>query len=157
MGAPIVTFTSQSGWYGVRATDILEVAELGRVRPVPRAPTIIAGLAEVHGRVVTLIDLDRLLDGAEPEPRAPSCFGIVLAPPREHLGILVRSDIDVADDDQTAETSTEPVVTGDLLLTRLPVGERLLNLLALPALVTRVEEAIRAAFRPGPADAGGEG
>ena len=154
MSESIITFTSPSGWYGLRAAEILEVAELGRVRPVPRAPGIIAGLAEVHGRVVTLIDLDRLL-AADANPESPTRFGVVLAPPRDHLGILVRSEIDVApggDGDPLAG----PSETGGLLQARLPVGERLLNLLCLPALVTRVEEAIRAAFRPGPGDPGVE-
>ena len=154
MGESIITFTSASGWYGLRAAEILEVAELGRVRPVPRAPGIIAGLAEVHGRVVTLIDLDRLLR-ADARPESPTRFGVVLAPPRDHLGILVRSEIDVAAGDDDGPL-TGPSETGGLLLARLPVGERLLNLLFLPALVTRVEDAIRAAFRPGPGGPGVE-
>jgi chemotaxis signal transduction protein len=154
MGEPIVTFTSHAGWYGLRASDILEVADLGPVRSVPRAPGIIAGLAEVHGRVVTLIDLDRMLS-EEPAPEALSRFGVVLAPPREHLGILVRSDIDVAPGDERA-SRPEPEERGGLLLARLPVGDRLLNLLFLPAVVTRVEEAIRAVFRLGPGRPGGE-
>jgi chemotaxis signal transduction protein len=154
VGESIITFTSLSGWYGLRAAEILEVAELGRVRPVPRAPGIIAGLAEVHGRVVTLIDLDRLL-AADARPESPARFGVVLAPPRDHLGVLVRSEIDVAPGDDDGPPAGSPE-TGGLLLARLPVGERLLNLLSLPALVTRVEDAIRAAFRHGPGAPGVE-
>ncbi len=153
MSEPIITFESRSGWYGLKATDILEVAHLQRVRPVPRAPGIVAGLAEIHGRVVTLIDLDRVLAGDF--DAAAAGFGVVLAPPSDHLGILVRSGVDVApagDDDPIPDAPDQ----GGLLLARLPIGERLLNLLFLPALVLRVEKAIREAFRPGPGGPGGE-
>ncbi|HEU4403221.1 MAG TPA: chemotaxis protein CheW [Candidatus Polarisedimenticolia bacterium] len=152
MVEPIITFTSRSGWYGLEASAILEVAQLRVVRPVPRAPGIVAGLAEVHGRIVTLIDLDRLL-AAGPAPVGIGIFGVVLAPPLDHLGVLVRSEVDVAT--APAQEGSQPPQDetrgeeGGLLRARLAVGERLLNLLSLPALVSRVEAAIRNGFRPG--------
>lgn len=160
MGAPILTFAARSEWYGVRAGEVREVADLRHVRPVPRAPEEIAGLAEVHGRLVTLIDLDRLLSpgppdaaGAAGDPGAAGAFGVVLAPPLDHLGILVRSEVDVASAplDEDGGGSEEQ---GGLLSARLLIGERLLNLIAVPALLERVEEAIRRGFRPGPAGTG---
>ncbi len=154
MAEPIITFESRAGWYGVKATEILEVARVEKVRPVPRAPEVVAGVAEIHGRVITLIDLDRLLAGDLP-PTAGSRFGVVLAPPRDHLGILVRSDVDVATSDDV-DAGPESPEAGGLLLNRVTIGDKLLNLLFLPALVSRVEEAIREALRPGPGGAGGE-
>jgi len=151
---PIITFESRAGWYGLRATDILEIARLDRVRPVPRAPGVVAGLAEVHGRVVTLIDLDRMLAGAS-APLAEGGFGVVLAPPRDHLGLLVRSEVNVASP-SGHESADGEADSGGLLLSRMSVGDRLLNLLFLPALVARVEEIIRTALRPGSGGAGGE-
>jgi hypothetical protein len=170
---PILTFQARAEWYGIQARDVREVAQLRSVRPVPRAPGLVAGLAEVHGRIVTLIDLDRLLVSARafpderPEdrpgdasgPAAPAVasgsaapsggpFGVVLAPPYEHLGLLVRSEPDVAAwPGESADGGSAEA--GGWLRARLPVGDRLLNLIALPALVGRVEEAIRAGFRPG--------
>jgi len=153
---PIITFQSRAEWFGLRASDVREVARLRAVRPVPRAPGAIAGLAEVHGRLVTLIDLDRLLPSgdeaaAAPGPpraggAAPEEFGIVLSLPYEHLGILVRSEVDVAEAPE--EPGTESVGAATWLRARLPVGDRLLNLLSLPALVSRVEDTIRKGFRP---------
>jgi len=152
---PILTFETRSEWFGLMASDVREVARLRGVRPVPRAPEVIAGLAEVHGRIVTLIDLDRLIpagDGAA-EATAPGrpgavgsdAFGIVLALPYEHLGILVRSEVDV----ESVPDQVEPPPGGaSWLQARLPIGERLLNVLSLPALVSRVEETIRRGFRP---------
>ena len=147
MGDPIITFEARSEWYGVPAREVLEVAQLRGVRPVPRAPGVVAGLAEIHGRIVTLIDLDRMLSGAAPDG-AGSIFGVVLAPPYDHLGLLIRSEIDVAPaPDRAGDTGRQE--EGGLLSARLPVGARLLNLLSLPAVVSRVEEAIREGFLPG--------
>ena len=188
MDDPILTFQARSEWYGVAARDVREVAQLRSVRPVPCAPGLVAGLAEVHGRLVTLIDLDRLLGVAREIPdtgRAGNAgatvkagaagddgatgnagaarggpFGVVLAPPYEHLGILVRSEPDVAAwPGEAAGDAAGDAGGGELgswLRARLPIGDRLLNLIALPALVGRVEEAIRAGFRPAGSDADGE-
>ena len=153
---PIITFEARSEWFGLMASDVREVARLRGVRPVPRAPDVIAGLAEVHGRVVTLIDLERLISAGEAaapasaftpfEGGGPGEYGVVLALPYDHLGILVRSEVDVA----AATEDVEPAPGGAAtwLQARLPIGERLLNVLSLPALVSRVEETIRKSFRP---------
>jgi chemotaxis signal transduction protein len=160
----IITFESRSEWFGLKASDVREVARLRGVRQVPRAPGLIAGLAEVHGRVVTLIDLDRLLlageDGAGGDlvsfdaAAGLAEFGVVLALPYEHLGILVRSEVDVATAPE--EQGGDPVGAASWLKARLPVGDRLLNLLSLPALVSRVEDSIRKGFRPRSAGTDGE-
>ncbi len=158
MQEPIITFEARSEWFGLMARDVREVACLRGVRMVPRAPDVIAGLAEVHGRVVTLIDLERLLpegvgDKTPGRPDLPGTgsrdgFGVVLALPYDHLGILVRSDVDVAAAPDDVEPA--PGESATWLRARLPIGERLLNLLSLPALVSRVEETIRKGFRPDP-------
>lgn len=149
MQDPIITFEARSEWFGLAARDVQEVARLRGVRPVPCAPSVIAGLAEVHGRIVTLIDLDRLMSpGAEPAAGGAR-YGVVLAPPCDHLGILVRSDVNVA----AAATEDAVPPPGDpsgWLQVRLPVGDRLLNLLSLTALVARVEATIRRGFGPEP-------
>ena len=155
MMGPILTFETRSEWFGLMASDVREVARLRGVRPVPRAPEVIASLAEVHGRIVTLIDLDRLIPTGEAtvdaraagrSGAAGDAFGIVLALPYEHLGILVRSEVDVASVPEHVEPP--PGGAASWLQARLPIGERLLNVLSLPALVSRVEETIRKGFRP---------
>jgi chemotaxis signal transduction protein len=155
---PIITFEVLTEWFGLLARDVREVARLRAVRKVPRAPESIAGLAEVHGRVVTLIDPERLLPSAQdPAPagaagddpgRERDEFGIVLALPYDHLGLLVRSQVDVAS--SLDEDTVAPGGSASWLRARLPAGDRLLNLLSLPGLVSRVEESIRAGFLPAP-------
>ena len=153
----MITFDVRGEWFGVMARDVREVALLRGVRPVPRAPESIAGLVEVHGRVITLIDLERLLPAGEapshPGRRRETAshgrdeFGVVLAAPYDHLGILSREGVDVT----TASFESEPMPAGaaSWLRARLPLGARLLNLLSLPALVSRVEARIRKGFQPG--------
>ncbi len=150
MQDPIITFEARSEWYGLQAKDVREVARLRAVRTVPCAPGVIAGLSEVHGRIVTLIDLERFLEGpggcAAATEAGGGAYGVVLTPPYEHLAILVRGKVDVA----TAGEDAEPQARDETawLRARLPVGDRLLNLLSVPALLARVEETIRAGFRP---------
>jgi chemotaxis signal transduction protein len=150
---PIITFEVLTEWFGLMARDVREVARLRGVRPVPRAPKVIAGLAEVHGRLVTLIDLERLLPSGENAAALPAEgsdheeFGVVLSLPYDHLGILVRGGVDVAS--ASDETGPPPGGAATWLRARLPVGDRLLNLLSLPALMSRVEDTIRQGFRPG--------
>ena len=152
----IITFEARSEWFGLAARDVQEVARLRGVRPVPCAPGVIAGLAEVHGRIVTLIDLDRLMaPGGESPERSGDEYGVVLAPPRDHLGILVRSGVDVSVG-ATEDAEPPPGEASGWLQARLPIGDRLMNLLSLPALVARVEDTIRKGFRPEPADPGEE-
>jgi chemotaxis signal transduction protein len=154
---PIITFEARSEWFGLAARDVQEVARLRGVRPVPCAPGVIAGLAEVHGRIVTLIDLDRLMSpgdgpagGGSAPPPSREAYGVVLAPPCDHLGILVRSSVDVASA-STEDAVPPPGDPSGWLQARLPVGDRLLNLLSLSALVARVEDTIRRGFGPEPA------
>lgn len=173
MSDPVLTFETSSGWFGLPVRDVSQVATLRTVRPVPRAPGLVAGLTEVHGRVVALIDFDRLVGaaatpahasssagldagpGAAPSPGEAPRFGVVLAAPFEHLGLLVHSELDVAD--LPADATAEEGEAGLLLRARLPVGDRVLNLVALPILVQRLEEAIRAGFLVGTDDAPVEG
>jgi len=156
---PIITFEARSEWFGLAARDVQEVARLRGVRPVPCAPGVIAGLAEVHGRIVTLIDLDRLMSpgagamgSGAASPTSGDVYGVVLAPPSDHLGILVRSNVDVASA-PTEDAVPPPGDPSGWLQARLPVGDRLLNLLSLSALVARVEDTIRRGFGPEPAAA----
>ncbi len=153
MPDPIITFEAGAGWYGLDARDVREVAQLRAVRSVPRAPSLVAGLAEVHGRIITLLDLERMVGGGSDCSTGPG-FGVVLALPFDHLGILVRSGVGVATPDEAGPGETED--RGALLRARVLIGDRLLNLLCLPVLVARLEESIRQGFRPGPRTGGVE-
>jgi len=74
--------------YALPIGSVSEVATLTPKASVPGAPASVTGLGELRGRVLTLLDLERLLalpPSARPE-RAPS---VVLAPPYEHIALPV--------------------------------------------------------------------
>jgi len=77
--------------------DVREVARVTRYTPVPRAPALVRGVANIRGRVVTLLDAEVLYGGPEGE-RAPgpqAGQAVVLAPPRDHLALFVRSRVQI--------------------------------------------------------------
>ena len=80
-------------------SEVAEVAEIQLVEPVPLAPREIAGVAEVRGRIVTLVDLGGVfgLTSGAGERR----LGILFAEPLAHLGVLLEGRIE--------EVMTDPV------------------------------------------------
>jgi chemotaxis signal transduction protein len=80
--------------YGLRLADAAQVTEVEAAAPVPRVLEEIAGLADVRGRIVTLVDLARLVGHPESTPRTGG-WALVLAPPRDHLALLVGAEVDI--------------------------------------------------------------
>jgi purine-binding chemotaxis protein CheW len=82
---------------GVLLDEIREVARVTKVTPVPRAPAAVRGVANIRGRVVTLLDLDVLYarEGAPQPSREGPGHAVVLAAPRENLGLFTRARVDI--------------------------------------------------------------
>jgi chemotaxis signal transduction protein len=78
---------------GLRLEDAQYLAEIDPPAPVPLAPPEIAGLADVRGRIVTVIDLARLV--GLPAPSRTRWLALLLAPPRGHLALLLGDTVDV--------------------------------------------------------------
>ncbi len=77
--------------FGVRLEAVREISEAGRIAPVPRAPASIRGLADVRGRMTTVIDLPALV-GAPPD--ASHCGRLmVLSEPRDYLALWTSTEI----------------------------------------------------------------
>src|SRR6266850_1186066 len=77
--------------------DIREIARVTKVTPVPRAPAAVRGVANIRGRVITLLDLDVLY--GRPESPLPAMDGpghaVVLAAPRDNLALFTRARVDI--------------------------------------------------------------
>jgi len=73
--------------FAVPVTGILEIREVAEPTPVPGSPSVVAGLVEIRGRIVTLIDLARIF-GAE-ERAGVGLLAVQFAEPLAHLGLLV--------------------------------------------------------------------
>jgi len=83
----------------VRADEIEAVVRLGDVVPVPLAPRHVRGLAALRSRVLTVIDMEARIFGAEgkPHPRllAPLSLAIVAAIATHSYGFLIDSVEDI--------------------------------------------------------------
>lgn len=76
--------------WALHLTDLAGVCEMPVLRPLPRVPHPVLGLAHRHGRIVTVLDLPALLqDGPGDGPESL----LLLASPRAHLGLHVRGDL----------------------------------------------------------------
>jgi len=95
--AAFVHFEIGGDRLAVLLEEIREVARVSKVTPVPRAPVAVRGVANIRGRVVTLLDLDVLY--ARPGESAPPSGGnghaVVLAPPLDNLAFFTRARVDI--------------------------------------------------------------
>ena len=105
MGATttFVHFTVDGDRLAVSLEEIREVARVTQITPVPRSPSIIRGLANIRGRVVTLLDADviyaRSARGAgaarSAAPGGDGGHAVVFSGPRDHLALFTRSRVDL--------------------------------------------------------------
>ena len=86
-GDKILYFTAGGRRFALPVAAISEIREAGEVTSVPGAPGVIAGLIDMRGRVLTLMDLAAIF-GFESDPAAGR-LAVQLAEPLEHLALLV--------------------------------------------------------------------
>jgi purine-binding chemotaxis protein CheW len=58
----VVEFVLSGEHYGLESEYVTEVCPLRNLRPVPGAPAFVLGVDNVHGRIVSVIDLKRFFD-----------------------------------------------------------------------------------------------
>jgi len=86
-GGRVLHFAIGPRRFAVPVTGILEIREVGEPTAVPGAPPVVAGLVEIRGRIVTLVDLARVF-GLELR-NGPEKLAVQFAEPLAHLGLLV--------------------------------------------------------------------
>jgi chemotaxis signal transduction protein len=143
----LLRFTLGRESFGLRLRDAGSLVNLAAASRVPLAPEAIAGVADVRGRVVTLVSLPRLA-GLPDEPGVGR-RAVLLATPWEHLAIEVGEQVDLLSTDldraRPAEQSVERAATAFRgLLTAEGV---LLNLIQPAALAAACERRVRERFR----------
>lgn len=116
-GAPQVAleFTLARERYALPISAVQEVTEVPGVMRVPKAPSVIAGLADVRGRVVTLVDLERVFGIERGTQGAGPPVALILAPPDAHIGFLVRGQPQVTRLDLAAAEPAEGLIDSVLL------------------------------------------
>lgn len=106
-----VTGTVGDRSFALPIAHVRDVFVPERITPVPLAPSVIAGVMNLRGRILTAIDLRRRL-GMSEAARAPMAIGIEYA--GESYGLLVDTVDDVialgADQRESAPANLDPSI-----------------------------------------------
>ncbi len=103
------TFQLENEWFGVDVLQVQEVVGYAEVTPVPLAPSPIAGLMNLRGQILTVIDLRRCLGMPERKPY-PLPMNLILSPSEAPVSFQVDQVGDVLSvDESTFERLPEPV------------------------------------------------
>jgi two-component system chemotaxis response regulator CheV len=92
-GQATLVFSLGQEKFGVRLETVREISEVGSIAPVPRAPDLIRGLADVRGRMTTVIDLPVLV-GAPPDASRRGRL-MILSEPRDYLALWTSAEINL--------------------------------------------------------------
>jgi len=84
----LCTFHLDNYWFGVAVEKVQEVVSAPPVTPVPLAPCGVAGLVNLRGQIVTVMDLRRRLGLPERRPAAPLTI-VVVQVGKTTIGLLV--------------------------------------------------------------------
>lgn len=84
----IVVFVIDSQHYGVALQTVERIIRLIAYHPLPRAPEIVAGIINVQGSVLPVIDLRRRFNLPSREPRLSDHL-VLVRTPRRRLALLV--------------------------------------------------------------------
>jgi len=88
MARQLMTFFVDRHWCAVDVAAAQEVVTFEELTPVPLAPVEVAGLANLRGHIMAVLDLRRLLE-LEAQEGCPSGHGVVLSSPAESVALLV--------------------------------------------------------------------
>lgn len=144
---PLLLLRLGEHWFGLRAESVREVVACESVTPVPGQPPHIRGVALIHGRLVSVVALERLLRVLIPE-RAPAGERtgrdyrrlVVLVEDAGEIAILADDakgviDLVLPDSASAADADASASVRGHLVRCEVPWGESLVCVLDGAALV----------------------
>jgi purine-binding chemotaxis protein CheW len=123
--------------YGLPLRKLREVARLARIRTVPGTPTSVAGLVNLRGKIICVLDVKTILGLSYPSSSEPR-FLIVLEGVAEPLGLVVDSisDIYSIEPDQIeSPLATWPQERAQFFMGTVRVQSGLMGLLDLERLV----------------------
>lgn len=108
IGGRVLHFAIGARRFAVPVTGILEIREVPEPTVVPGSPSVVAGLVEIRGRIVTLVDLARVF-GIQ-ERTANGLLAVQFAEPLAHFGLLVADSAHNVETDPATEDSGEEEV-----------------------------------------------
>jgi purine-binding chemotaxis protein CheW len=84
----LVTFSLGGAWYGLEASQVLEVILVGDNTVVYHAPTYVRGIINLRGKIVTVLDIENKLNLASHEVGEDSRI-LIVGWNQEQVGLLV--------------------------------------------------------------------
>lgn len=127
----VSVFRLGEGYFGVPAAQIQEVVQLGTLTSVHHAPACVLGIRNLRGRIVTVIDLKRIL-GLGAADLGSDARIMMLDRDSELLGLIVEAMEDTIFLDTAADCFAASLVDGidpDSLRGIYRVNDRLIALL----------------------------
>lgn len=85
-----LTFKLQNLSYGVAIESVREINRMSDIASVPEAPQFVAGVMNLRGKVITVVDLRKRLSMPEAKPTKETCI-IVVESEIGHVGVIVDS------------------------------------------------------------------
>ena len=137
----VATFALGDALFGIGAAQVQEVVRVGDITPVHHGPPYVAGIRNLRGRIVTVIDLAVRLDLGTVDTGADSRI-LIVDWQGEPIGLLVDSVADTISVNTSDLIPPPPNLHGvqsDNLRGVCRSGERLVALLD-PASVLRVDD-----------------
>lgn len=89
-GGQYLTFKLQNLSYGVGIENVREINRMSEIAAVPEAPGFVAGVMNLRGKVITVVDLRKRLDMPVAEITKETCI-IVVESEIGHVGVIVDS------------------------------------------------------------------
>jgi purine-binding chemotaxis protein CheW len=105
--------------YAVPVTDVLEVADIGDITPVPGALSAVIGLRNLRGTVITVVDLAAVMELSAMQPRQRI---VVAEEGGRHVALAVDSVVGVEPVPKPSEIVESPHLVGAALIDGSLVG-----------------------------------
>jgi purine-binding chemotaxis protein CheW len=107
----IVEFTLGQEHYAFPSSEIQEVFHLTEITPLPSVPPFVLGVTNVRGRILSVIDIRRLLDFGDTGLTNLN-QAIIIQSERMELAVLADAVVGVYASDQGKWQTTMPTLTG---------------------------------------------
>jgi purine-binding chemotaxis protein CheW len=91
-----LTFLLGTQSYGVRVEAVREINRMTDITPVPRMPAFVAGIMNLRGKIIPVVDLRLKFGMPHAAPTRLTCI-VVIEAPQGPVGAIVDSVSDVID------------------------------------------------------------
>jgi chemotaxis signal transduction protein len=88
----VVAFGSGDARYAIAAEFVQRIERIGRITRLPGAPAHFAGVTNIHGQLLPLIDLRRLLADS---PTENAAYVVVLGKVRADIGVVAETVLEI--------------------------------------------------------------